>query len=407
MSATCCPLYTIRCDAQNFQPSKSQRKVVKKINNFLKKGKNSDAHANNDDGRKEEKGSPIENSQRKVKENLSEKTQRILKPEKPNTKPFEVKKAKLIRREKYIEKMIRLGKEIPHDGTDLNRNKIKGVAELVGGNNLFALNQKILQSEPESVHKFEIRLVRADLRDKEFMKSFQQSYKVYMNYQTIIHKDSPEDCDVQTFASFLCDSPLIYEEKEGIVLGAFHQQYLVDDAIVAVGVIDILPNCLSSVYLYYDPLWWAEGSNLSPGTYTALREVQFTQELKLPYYYMGYYVHSCPKMRYKGQFQPSDLLSPSLLSWHNIKDCIPNLEVSKYSTFEDAPIKQSAPKKQTADVGKTRLCVEDKVTTYETWSSKHGHSEEVVRYHKLVGQALAESLVLRWGGNDFDSESED
>lgn len=35
--------------------------------------------------------------------------------------------------------------------------------------------------------------------------------------------------------------------------GAYHRQYLIDGRIVAVGVIDILPNCISSVYLYYDP----------------------------------------------------------------------------------------------------------------------------------------------------------
>ena len=70
------------------------------------------------------------------------------------------------------------------------------------------------------------------------------------------------------------------------------------------------------------------------GTYSALREVQLTKELKLPYYYMGYYIHSVPKMRYKGRFLPSDLLSPSSLSWHDITLCTPQLENSKLCTFE-------------------------------------------------------------------------
>ena len=35
---TCCPAYTIRCDALNFRISKSQRKVLKNLNNFLKTG---------------------------------------------------------------------------------------------------------------------------------------------------------------------------------------------------------------------------------------------------------------------------------------------------------------------------------------------------------------------------------
>lgn len=35
--------------------------------------------------------------------------------------------------------------------------------------------------------------------------------------------------------------------------------------IVCVAVLDILPGCLSSVYLYYDPDWWGQKPNLSPG----------------------------------------------------------------------------------------------------------------------------------------------
>ncbi|KAL0178590.1 hypothetical protein M9458_027484, partial [Cirrhinus mrigala] len=49
--------------------------------------------------------------------------------------------------------------------------------------------------------------------------------------------------------------------------GSFHQQYWLDGRIVAVGVLDILPSCVSSVYLYYHP----DFSSLSLGTYSALR----------------------------------------------------------------------------------------------------------------------------------------
>lgn len=49
--------------------------------------------------------------------------------------------------------------------------------------------------------------------------------------------------------------------------GSFHQQYWLDGQIVAVGVIDILPTCVSSVYLYYHP----DFASLSLGSYSALR----------------------------------------------------------------------------------------------------------------------------------------
>lgn len=49
--------------------------------------------------------------------------------------------------------------------------------------------------------------------------------------------------------------------------GAYHQHYYIDDQLVAVGVIDILPGCISSVYLYYDPKY----SFLNLGVYSALK----------------------------------------------------------------------------------------------------------------------------------------
>ena len=35
MNKTCCPLYTIKCEALNFKPTKSQKKVVKKFVNYI------------------------------------------------------------------------------------------------------------------------------------------------------------------------------------------------------------------------------------------------------------------------------------------------------------------------------------------------------------------------------------
>lgn len=38
MNKTCCPQYTIRCHALKFQPSKSHKKILKKMSKFLTKG---------------------------------------------------------------------------------------------------------------------------------------------------------------------------------------------------------------------------------------------------------------------------------------------------------------------------------------------------------------------------------
>ena len=68
---------------------------------------------------------------------------------------------------------------------------------------------------------------------------------------------------------------------------------------------------LSSVYLFYDP----DCHFLSLGKYTALMEIKFCKAHNLRYYYMGYYIHSCLKMRYKSEYRPSELLCPTSLRW--------------------------------------------------------------------------------------------
>ena len=40
------------------------------------------------------------------------------------------------------------------------------------------------------------------------------------------------------------------------------------------------------------------------------------------YYYMGFYIHTCPKMRYKARISPSFLLCPETFTFQPIKACL-------------------------------------------------------------------------------------
>lgn len=113
--------------------------------------------------------------------------------------------------------------------------------------------------------------------------------------------------------------------------GSFHHQYYLDGVLIAVGVIDILPECVSSVYFYYDP----DYSFLSLGTYASLREIALVRELckscpQLSQYYLGFYIPSCPKMRYKANVKPSYLLCPEVFTWHLLDDKL-NREIDAVS----------------------------------------------------------------------------
>jgi arginyl-tRNA--protein-N-Asp/Glu arginylyltransferase len=96
--------------------------------------------------------------------------------------------------------------------------------------------------------------------------------------------------------------------------GTYHQHYRLGNVLIAVGVVDVLPSGLSSVYLFYDPVFARDV--IPMGKYAILKEIEYTRDsLRLPYYYLGYYIESCPKMRYKIEYRPSELLCPVTYRW--------------------------------------------------------------------------------------------
>lgn len=169
-----------------------------------------------------------------------------------------------------------------------------------------------------------------------------KEYDLYKRYQMKVHNDAPDHVTESSYRRFLVDSPLVYIPSNGddtvprCGFGSFHQQYVIDGRLVAVGVIDILPKCLSSKYLFWDP----DFAFLSLGKYSALQEIDCVRENQahcpsLQYYYMGYYIHSCKKMRYKAAYRPSELLCPLRYQYvsfldnlHNSKTCSHDKRIS-------------------------------------------------------------------------------
>jgi arginine-tRNA-protein transferase len=74
--------------------------------------------------------------------------------------------------------------------------------------------------------------------------------------------------------------------------------------LVAVSVIDLVGDALSSVYCYYDPDLRRRGL----GTYMALAEIAFAQQAGLVWLYLGFYVAGCAKMTYKARFGPAEVM---------------------------------------------------------------------------------------------------
>eukprot|EP00744_Colponema_vietnamica_P018402 GILI01025967.1.p1 GENE.GILI01025967.1~~GILI01025967.1.p1 ORF type:complete len:268 (-),score=55.07 GILI01025967.1:156-911(-) len=171
----------------------------------------------------------------------------------------------------------------------------------------------------------------------------QEEYDLFLRYEKAVHKD--KEWTPKRYTSFLVTTPLIprpFENSAGTShgYGSFHQRYrLPDGRLIAVGVVDILPSCLSSVYCFYDPDFFA----LSPGVFTALQEIKWVSEISqsepsLKYYYLGYYIHTCPKMKYKGQYKPSDLRDLRTGKWVPLENCQSRLDKEKYPPLSDDPV---------------------------------------------------------------------
>ncbi|CAH8339375.1 unnamed protein product [Eruca vesicaria subsp. sativa] len=186
--------------------------------------------------------------------------------------------------------------------------------------------------------KLEMHLKRSSFDPEE--------YELYKRYQLRVHNDEPESISKTSYKRFLVDTPLIEvppsrdggddEEVPPCGFGSYHQQYRVDGRLIAVGVIDILPKCLSSKYLFWDP----DFASLSLGNYSALQEIDWVKQNQahcssLEYYYLGYYIHSCNKMRYKAAYRPSELLCPLRYQWVPFEVAKPLLDKKPYSVLSD------------------------------------------------------------------------
>ncbi|KAF8954787.1 Arginyl-tRNA--protein transferase 1 [Entomortierella lignicola] len=173
----------------------------------------------------------------------------------------------------------------------------------------------------------------------------QEKFDLYCQYQKEIHHVPSSLLSRESFDSSVTRTPLsteiITSDYEGLGIvgyGTYHQCYYVDNKLIAVSVLDILPQCVSSGYFYYDPSL----SSLSLGRYSTLREIALVQEIKtipgmesMEYYTMGHYVSSAPKTHYKATYHPSYLLDPETYGWVPFEKCVHILQSKQYHSFSD------------------------------------------------------------------------
>ena len=135
----------------------------------------------------------------------------------------------------------------------------------------------------------------ADLRvDLGPPRASDEKFELYRRYLSEWH-GGEMDASREGFEEFLYHSPVAslefsYRDVAGELL--------------AVGICDICPGSLSSVYFYFEP----GAAARSLGIYGALHEIDYATRQGLAHYYLGYWVAQCRSMQYKSSFRPSEIL---------------------------------------------------------------------------------------------------
>jgi arginine-tRNA-protein transferase len=133
---------------------------------------------------------------------------------------------------------------------------------------------------------FDIRVGRPRLDEERLA--------LYGAYQAQQHGEHAQSADATSYRRFLVDTvtdtvELSWRDR--------------DDKLVAVGVLDVTPDALSSVYFYWAP----ELKKLSLGTYSALVEIDLCKRWNKRHYYLGYLVPGSRTMSYKASFPGAEV----------------------------------------------------------------------------------------------------
>ena len=224
---------------------------------------------------------------------------------------------------------------------------------------------------PEIVNEPEIYLplkhtYTIELSDKISLSPTEERFLLYNKYQRAVHNEN------STILTYNNNWGLSILEKNKIIplpenlsqktkhpelypkyYGTYNLIHRIDGKIIAVTVIDLLPNSLESVYCYYDP----DFSFLDLGVFTVIREIEYMKSFQnlidknMAYYSMGEMCQSCQKLKYKGNYIPTEIMDhytgkyvlltdevKKLISDNKCHHLVENIESPEIKLFSDFEI---------------------------------------------------------------------
>lgn len=120
--------------------------------------------------------------------------------------------------------------------------------------------------------------------------SDQEHQSLFRRYEECVHNNSEADLD-----------HLLNNGGQDCLELRVHDQA---QQLVAVSIIDVFDDAISSVYCYFNP----DLRKRSLGTLMALHEIEWCKSHNRRWLYLGFYVANCQKLAYKARFQPMEFL---------------------------------------------------------------------------------------------------
>ena len=125
----------------------------------------------------------------------------------------------------------------------------------------------------------------------------QEHYPLYKNYISTRHSDGdmypPNLSQFKDFIGNLREYTQMLEIRD-------------DGELISAGVVDYLEDGLSAIYSYYSTE--SKHKYRSLGTFSILSQINLAEEMGLSYLYLGYWIKNSPKMAYKSNYRPLEIL---------------------------------------------------------------------------------------------------
>ncbi len=142
-----------------------------------------------------------------------------------------------------------------------------------------------------------------------------EAFDLYNSYHIKKH-DKPLKSE-HSYCEHVVNTPTTIQTVNGVECGTFHQLYRLDGELVAIGIIDIVPKGIVSIYMWYSVT--KEISKYSFGVYSALKEIELVKELAkknptMKYYYLQGWNGNNKKLNYKANYEPEEFYCPCIVS---------------------------------------------------------------------------------------------